>query len=471
MNRRIWRRIQRLIKTIVSFRRSLWLRVATSLIGSGARMRRPSVTIFGLLMGTRRARGHAGSRFLSGGPRTNVVAFKNAGLVSDLDSAFIDDPMVRLRFISGGLWKTIGERFLDGPLLDFGQLQHRGQHPGPHEALIAFLRRVVPVYLRILRSESLIVGNFTYWMVHDIAAALEGSGQRLVVVHKEGLVSAWPSVAADYANKVTAGVGSTTANRVSVHSTATKELIARCGIVPADRIIVTGAIRLDSCHRSRRRLSGEPPQRFHRITFFTFWPTVGIRLGLDSPDRSGAVRHPDWSRTLEMTLRVAEQLAANRPDVEVVIKSKGWVSRLPDIAEMLEQLADTGHSNLLVHSEGEGQQLLLASDAIVAFNSTVILEAIAAGTPTFVPGFEFKENPDYRQYDLDLAGTVRYASSPEELRAQLETILDGPPTKRRAALTSEELSVLERYAGNADGAATERLATFLGTRRHNGGES
>lgn len=459
------------VKSLVPFRKALRLRIATSLINVGARRQSSTVAIAGLLVGTRRAGGYAGSRFTRGRQRTNLIAFKNAGLVSDLETAFRGDSTVRLRFIPGGLWKSIGERFLDGPLLDFGQLQHRGQHPGPHEALIAFLRRVVPGYLRILRSESLIVGNFTYWMVHDIAAALEGSGQRLVVVHKEGLVSAWPSVAADYANKVTAGVGSTTADRVSVHSAATKDLIARCGIVPADRIIVTGAIRLDSCHQSRRRLAGEPPQRFHRITFFTFWPTVGIRLGSDSPDRSGAVRHPDWSRTLEMTLRVAEQLAANRPDVEVVIKSKGWVSRLPGIAEMLEQLADTGHSNLLVHSEGEGQQLLLASDAIVAFNSTVILEAIAAGTPAFVPGFEFKENPDYRQYDLDLAGTVRYASSPEELRAQLETILDGPPTKRRAALTSEELSVLERYAGNADGAATVRLATFLGTRRHNGGES
>lgn len=457
------------LAAIVRFRKSLRLRFAMSLIGVGARWRIPWITLVGLLLGTRRARHFAGSRLLERRRRTNIVAFQNAGLVSDLESAFVGDAAVRLRFIPGGLWKVIGQWFLSGPPTDFEQLSHRERHPEQHEAHVRFLRRVVPRYLSILRSETLVIGNFTHWMAHGVGASLEGSGHRLVVVHKEGLISAWPSVASDYAQTVIPGVGPTTAERISVYSRSTKDLIAECGIASADRISVTGAVRLDSCHQFRRRHADGTPRHFKRVTFFTFWPSVGVRL---SPSESlDSAEPPDWSRMLAMTLDVAGRLASSRPGAEVVIKSKGWVSRLPDIAPTLKYLAESGRPNLSVQSLGEGQELVLSSDAIVAFNSTIILEAIAAGTPVFVPDWDLVQRPEHRQYVLELGETVRYASSTAMLLAQLQASLDGRPVVRRAELTAEEMHVLDRYAGNKDGKSAERLAAFLSLRRSQGTRS
>ncbi len=379
--------------------------------------------------------------------------------MSDLDAAFRNNAKVRLWFILGELWKAIGQQFLDEPRLDFKQRQHRECYPDQHEEHVNFLRLVVPRYLRILRSKSLVAGNFTYWMVHDIGAVLEGSGHRLVVVHKEGLVSAWPSVAAEYAQRVATGVGATTAERIGVHAIATKNLIAGCGVAPENRITVTGAVRLDSCHSSRKELSEMLPQCFRRITF---WPSVGVRLGLKSAGNAEPEPLPDWAQTLEMALDVALRLAVARPDAEAIIKSKGWVSRLPTVAPMLDQLAHAGQRNLVVRSVGEGQNLLLASDAIVALNSTVIFEVTAAGTPVLVPGFEFSRDPRMRYYALELGSTVEYAATADDLLGPLQVRLDSPPLVRSAELTAEEQSVLERYTGNADGAAAERLSTFLG---------
>lgn len=444
-------------KASVALRRAL----STQLVRLGARSRRPSAVALGLRLGTRARAHHSGWRTGGHGGAVEILAVKNAGLVSDLDAAFVDSPDVRLSFIPGELWRDIGREFLSPPLGDFRQEAHRERHPDEHERLVGFLVEVCRRYFARRPFAAVIAGNFTHWANHDLGLALGALEKPFLVLHKEGLVSAWPSVAAEYSAAVTGGVGATTAGAVLVHSDDTARLLASCGVAPEEQIHVVGTVRLDACHAHRRRRAVLPARRWGRITFFTFWPHVGIHLNsrnastAHQPDRVG------WSQTLDEVLHVAESLARSFPQTEIVVKSKAAVARLPGVATPLQSLAQRAPSNLRVVSKNEGQDLVLSSDAIVALNSTVLLEAIAAGVPAFVPTFGQQDTANLAANLLDLRGAAHSSQSADELLQSLEEICSGPVAPPAAELHESAVRALRRYGGNPDGESTRRLRQLL----------
>lgn len=252
-----------------------------------------------------------------------ILALKNPGLVSNLAAAFFQATDVRLFFILGSLWRDIAREFLTPPLSDFNRL-HRRRHSEEHARL-----------------------------------------------------------AAEHVDIVHAGLGAATADTVLVHSNDTAQLLTSCGVAPAGRVRVVGTIRLDACHvhcGSHVAPVGKPS---NRITFFTFWPHIGIHL-----DDAHAVSI-DWaergnrSETLDKVPEVAATLATERPGLEVVVKSKAPVARLSASAPALEALAESDTANLHIISKNEGRDLTLRPDAIVGLTSTVLLDA--------------RSQPDFRQ--------------------------------------------------------------------------
>ena len=427
------------------------------LIRFGSRWRRPSMVALGLRLGTRARSHHAGWRNSGRVRPLEILALKNSGLVSDLDAAFARADDVRLSFIPGGLWRDIAREFLSPPLGDFDQAPHRLRHPDEHKRLVDFLTVVCARFCAHRPFDVVIAGNFTHWANHDLGLALRAIGMPFLVLHKEGLVSAWPSVAAEYEATVSEGVGATTADAVLVHSEDTARLLTTCGIAPAERIHVVGTIRLDACHAHRLRDAGTACGRWDRITFFTFWPHIGIHLDDVHADRNSSADRGDWAETLREVLGVAATLAQERPGLEVVVKSKASVSRLPSVAPLLAALAESAPTNLRIISKNEGQDLILCSDAIVGLNSTVLLEAIAAGVPAIVPSFGRSGATWMAECLLDLDGAAQAPESPEELLRILRSICDTTLATRDGALRTAQSLALARYSGNADGRAAGRL--------------
>lgn len=454
---RLLKSLRKLLRREGSLRRA----AALQLVSFGSRHRLQNITVSGLLLASRCVTGSPSRPLLGRSARVaNVVSIGGSEFDAASKSIFGDDGR-KVWNIRGSLLKAIGEQFVSPSPRDFNQRAHRAAHPEQHRELVAFLARVIPRFLQLLNAHMVVIGNFTPWMMPSLSEALIGSGRRLLVVHREGLISGWKSVATDYAETVSEGIGVTSIPMIVVHSRATRDLILDSGIAPDAVVAETGALKLDACHAFRIAMSDEEPKPFRRVTFFTFWPYIGIRLAMPDPEQLAAHRGPEWSEALIATIAIAGHLAEVRPDVQIVLKSKKWVAKLPEVKSLLKSNALAQRENVTVVSDGDGQDYILSSDAIVALNSTVIFQAIAAATPVYVPAFGVSERPELRDHLLDLGTSVRSMNSPEQLLGELCDLVDRPAVPRPARLSTDAMAVLERYAGNADGRSAARLAEFI----------
>lgn len=391
------------------------------------------------------------------------ISLHNSGLVSDLASTFRDAPETQILLMGQGHLKAIGRRFVGQDIDDFTAAAARKQSPAAFEALTNFLARTFAHLLRATRARLLISGNFTYWMMHPLGLALERCGSELVVVHKEGLVSAWDVVSTGYLRTVGPGVGRTTAARIAVQSEATRQLIAHSGVASLDRIEVIGAARLDSCHAARSaRSQASNEGRARIVSFFTFPLSIGLWFPTDEDGRNSIPPRLrlGWRSVLELTLSAAEEVARRDPTLLVVVKSKSEPAKDPEVRPLLDRLDNVPLANISVVRTGEGQQYVLDSAAIVAFNSTIILEAIASGTPVLVPMFGEAADDAALPHLLPLGTSVTACHTPNELVEELLR-LSAKGTKAPTALTTDQCEVLDRLAGNADGRSGERLRQFL----------
>ena len=91
---------------------------------------------------------------------------------------------------------------------------------------------------------------------------------------------------------------------------------------------------------------------------------------------------------------------------------------------------------------------------VVGFNTTGLLEAIAAGRSVIVPRFLEAADPERQDLIIDLGDAVSYAGSADDL---VRLIVSG--ARRRdvlADLPEPAAKVLRFWVGNDDGAAGRR---------------
>ena len=115
--------------------------------------------------------------------------------------------------------------------------------------------------------------------------------------------------------------------------------------------------------------------------------------------------------------------------------------------------------NIEIVKEGAGHDLLDDSHIVVGFNSTAVLEAVAAGRKTIVPLFENLLNPKVLPYAIDMKKGVLLASSVEAFSNYLKNAVSNPEISRELKPNQEIL--LQKLLGNGDGLADKRYRNFI----------
>jgi hypothetical protein len=420
---------------------------------------------------TRTRVGHAASRSAPGGgaPVVDVVLLAKSGLTADLDAAFVDDAGVRVWVLEREWIKAVAADFLAPDVADYHYIGLGEDHEERRLAYRAFLVEVLRRYLPSVGARTVVTGNFVYWAERELGPALRDAGGRLLVLHKEGLLAAWPLTEVAYRRALRAGVGVFEGEAIGVYTAEVARLLVDAGVVTADRVRVVGTPRVDEGHAHRR--AGRPGVRPGRITFFTFPTWRGLTFPFDpEPTPLPDVLTDGWTRLLDGTVEAIIELAARRPDLEVIAKVKAGgeddaaTARLRAASERSRR---DGKRGLRLVVAGEGGELILTSQVVVAFNSTVIPEALAAGTAVVVPGFAEAAADGAQAGLLDLGSAVHTARSPEELIdaviAAVDTAGSAPAATGSSGrdLPPETEALLDRLTGNADGRAGERLRAFV----------
>lgn len=315
-----------------------------------------------------------------------------------------------------------------------------------------------------------LTGNSCYWGEVEFGAALEQLGVPFVALHKENLKS--PGHGARWESVYREDRAAFRGRAVFVHNRQERDLHVRGDVVPEERIEVVGMSRLDGFHAHRRSTVGEIIDG--DLVFAGFLPAEALPhpdrnhgklpgrskvLGLPLPDTEERPEH-----LVEACLafhRVAVEVARRLPERRVVIKTKGRDRDPTWFPRIIDHVAGPGGPppNLVIVHGGDAAQMTRTAAMVIGFNTTMLLEAVAAGRPAVV--LALGEAAGVMQnYVLDLRGAAlvledetQAADHILELAAEPRTVL--------AELPDSVRDVLERWTGNSDGRATDRTIVAL----------
>ncbi len=407
----------------------------------------------------------------AGGTGRNVVRLLllcKSGFTEDMAATFDTEPGVRLLALDRILTKAIYAAFLPLQVDDNNYRSAGAEYDGAKAALREFWAAVWPRFMRAVRIDAVLTGNFAYCAEQEMAAAAEARGTPFITVQKECLKTPGlePFYGALYRERRQTFSGRLVCN----YNRIERGLQLDNGITAAASNLLTGMPRLDTVHRWRAAFGGKPRTlgAVPRAVFMSF----SERTGAPMMPRKGPLRYEaldaeyagvGFNRLAEEVHAAAVETARRAPGAEIVIKAKDDARALAGLrASFGADFAPP--ANLSIISGGDPFDLITSADVVVGFNSTVLFEALAAAVPVIVPEFAEAADPAISPYVIDLEAAAGHAASAEEL---IEGVLDhlapgkngaGNDRALQTTLTPAAAQVLDHWLGNADGQAGRRVA-------------
>ena len=426
-----------------------------------ARWRQPRLAAWLLFLISRTLLRHRGA---GGEPHRRALVMARAGFFEDIEESFRGTSDFDVVTWPSYALKAFAAPIL-APSLDHNFYQTDDpQIEATKRAYRAFLTATWSRYTKLMPIDVALTGNFSYCAEREFAAVLETAGTPFVAIHKENVrppkrVEYWRFL---YKERR----GPFTGRKVLVYNDIERQLQIASGTADPDRIAITGMPRLDRIHRWRQENAGPSGARTRpQVLFFAFArhdkltaiqrkPSAGIAGNME--EMEGDWGKLSWNELGEGAHHAMVELARRRPDITVVVKTKGQRRKKDDILLMLRSAADTLPPNLKVVTGGDPFKLMAESRVVVGFNTTGLLEAVAAGKPVIVPWFGEAQDGAMREHIIDLGQAVTYALSPEELIRQVSECIENPRDVP-SGLDDTTARVLEYWVGNHDGAAGDRV--------------
>jgi len=388
-----------------------------------------------------------------------------SGFSEDVLAAFGGDPRFSVWGLSRGFVKAAYPAFLPVWADDNGYLLAGPEYDNAKLALRRFWAEAWEVLQGGVHADAVVTGNFGYHAEQEFGAAVEASGVPFMAMHKEALKT--PGLEGFFTELYRGRRQPFAGRRVLVYNDIERRIQIASGIVSAERVEVCGMPRLDRSHRWRREAASAraaPRDARPRILFFSFHPKVGLPA---IPRKSAAQRlgrletlsadsEPlSWQRLCAECHEALFELALRHPEIDVVVKGKGdlfkWLARTdgPD-------LESRRPPNFRLQVGGDPHDLIASAHVVSGFATTALLEALAAGKHVIVPNFAEAALPAYAPYCLDLGDAVEQVASPAELQSRLLSVALRPQPLN-LEIAPNVASVLDYWAGNPDGRASERV--------------
>jgi capsular polysaccharide biosynthesis protein len=295
---------------------------------------------------------------------------------------------------------------------------------------------------------------------------MEQMGMPFIALHKENLKT--PGRVEFFERIYKERRGPFTGRKILVYNQIERDLQIRAGVAEPTRIEIVGMPRLDRMHAWRRANAGTLQR--NRILFFVFSPATGMPRVARKTAVPGKIYFEDEEsddgdisllRLSQGTCHALLRLARDNPDIEVVVKSKGRARDLKETAALfgLARQAEFPPNMRVVHG-GDILQLIAQASVVCGFNSTAMLEAVAAGKPVVTPWFAEAQSPEVWPYLIDLRGIAVAASSPDSLAGTLAS-LAREPKPVPGELNAESSKTLALWTGNDDGGAAARTCEAI----------
>jgi hypothetical protein len=392
-----------------------------------------------------------------------VLIISKAGFNEDAVSVLSTLPHVEVFSLRRSSVKAVARAFLPPEVDDNNYFSAAGPARKKMLDYRRFLKAMWPAFDPGGRFGAVAGGNFAYFAEREVAAALEAIGVPFLVLHKENLKT--PGREAFWERVYRERRGPFFGRKILVYNEIERDLMIRSGVAVPASIEIAGMPRLDAMHRWRSSNAGTKPGPV--VLFFSFLPETGMprlyRKGTGGGGRyvekmDDAPSGLDVPELCTSVHRAVLRLAVNRPEISVVIKTKG---RGRDRREILGLLGAEDPSelppNLAIVHDGSPADLICRAAVVCGFNSTALLESLAAGKPVVAPVYAEAGRDDHLPFILDLGDAAEKAGSPEVLTELLEKYaLEPEPVEDE--LSAPAKKALKYWLGNDDGKAAQRAA-------------
>jgi surface carbohydrate biosynthesis protein len=243
---------------------------------------------------------------------------------------------------------------------------------------------------------------------------------------------------------------------------AQRDAFVRGGVLPAERIVVTGCPRYDFCAHPWRALMQPPADVAPGFVLVnTNFPIVNPRFSQGSEAEVAAAvavgfepdhvnRYLEAARTACAAVRdTIEKLAREFPDTQIVVR--------PHPFENAAAYSSLGATNVVVRQVGTSLEWLNAASLLVHMNCSTSIEAVMLGCEPV--STEWLNGETLRL--ASFTGISRVCSSFDELVSCVRDVRAGRGLPADPALAERRRELIESLYHAADGKAGERACAAI----------
>ena len=206
---------------------------------------------------------------------------------------------------------------------------------------------------------------------------------------------------------------------ITVYNEIEKQLQISSGVAKDNQLFVCGMPRLDKFHSLGYSMGHQKVDQvfFFGFSQFTGLPRVPLKTGdhriVEYKYRNQKEAQLQWRQLFTEYYRSLLSCCKACPDTDFFLKFKSRPQDYSAALNLIQSLGTPKNLNLVLN--GDSFPLVENSNIIVGFNTTGILEGLAAGRKVIVPDFAECKNKDYAPFIPSFGKAVIRAKSSEEL--------------------------------------------------------
>ncbi len=284
--------------------------------------------------------------------------------------------------------------------------------------------------------KALVSFNIFYFAENDLPQPIQKNGKKYLVIHKESVNSPEESLInlENYLihNKKFFG------DKIAVYCENEKNILIKSNVLNQDQIEVVGCSRSDFSFKMR-----EINPIKNQIVYFM------IENNRSITEEKTKGKLVDWNDLLIKTQNYLIEYSSQNPDTQLIFKGKKNVHNRSDLPRNLPENCKFSLSN-------PGHKFLKSAKVVIAFNSTILFEAILANRNIIIPSFGIDIN---KLEKLIYKSPDFFVDNKDVFFKKIDTFLN--TDYKFKELNEEEKNCVEFYLGNSDGKSGERLRNFF----------
>lgn len=395
----------------------------------------------------------------SWGDRKKVWMLGKDGLTEDfLASSIENEWMIPIEF-SRGIPKVIAQHYLPAGVDDNTYATSDAGIENDKWKYREAWREIFKALSTSNRPDAITTGNFGYYAERELAKAAELENIPFIAMHKECLKSDGRLA---FFKTVYQRRGKFEGRKIIVYNNRERQLQIDAGVARPDQVLVCGMPRLDRQHQWREQ-SFQRPDRPTTLLALGFTQKTGLpripRKGIETTQATYEYLTPEhekmgWNNLFQNYHEALVKIAYDNPQWLVQLKLKARYRDAEPSVKLMKEL--NAPENLQIVVGGDPFKLLQGADVVTGFNTTAILEGLAAGLPVVTPQFDEVIEPGMSDFAATFENATYTPNDPSSMYLILTELMKSRK-ERQKILSDDVLETLDLWVGNPDGKSGERV--------------